>query len=235
MILRKHLLITWALLLLTPTVFSAVKYQQGSYKIDPDHSRITFIVGHLGIAEVEGRFNKVSGNFELAPKFTNSTANAEVDINSIDTGVQKRDEHLKSKDFFDAATYPSMTLKSKKFSGSPENFTLVADLTIKDVTKPVTFKGKITGFAKDAWNNERAGVQMSGKVKRKEFNIMYDDRLPTGGPVVGEEVTINIRTEGIKESIKEPLKDTDKDNTAKADDAKAGTGPENTENKKQQQ
>lgn len=234
MIFKKHLLIAWAILLLTPTVFAAVKYQQGNYKIDPDHSRITFITGHLGIAEVEGRFNTVSGSFFLAPKFQDSTAEASVDINSIDTGVQKRDEHLRSKDFFEAATYPTMTLKSKKFSGSPDNFTLVADLTIKDVTKPVTFKGKISGFAKDAWNNERAGVQMSGKIKRKEFNIMYDDKLPTGAPLVGEEVTINIRTEGIKESMKEPLKDTAKDNTAKSDDAKAGTSPVNTENKKPQ-
>lgn len=204
-------------LMISGQSFAALKYQPGNYKIDPDHSRLGFIIKHLVVSEVEGRFNAVTGSFMLAPKFENSTVNAVVESDSIDTSVKKRDDHLRTKDFFDVATYPTMTLKSKKFKGRPEDFTLVADMTIKDVTKEVIFKGKITGFVKDSWNNERAAAQMTGKINRKDFHIMYNDKIPLG-PVVGDVVTINVRTEGIKEVVKEPAKDTgsanmDNDNT----------------------
>lgn len=172
-------------------------YMPGQYKVDPDHTRVEFVIPHFVISEVEGRFNDVKGSFTLEKKFTLSKVDAEVAIASIDTAVVKRDEHLKSKDFFDAATFPTMTLKGKKFTGKPESFTLVADLTIKDVTKEVTFKGKYTGGIKDPTGNERVALNMSAKINRKDFHVNYNEKIDIG-PAVGDEVTIMIRTEGIK-------------------------------------
>lgn len=175
---------------------AAVKYMPGDYKIDPDHSRVSFVIKHFVVSEVEGRFNEVKGDFVLAPKFADSTVEATIDMNSIDTAVKKRDDDLRSKNFFDVATYPSMTLKSKKFMGTPESFTLIAFLTIKDVTKEVSFVGKYTGSVRDPWGNERVALQMKGKIMRKDFHIMYDEKVSIG-PAVGEEVMIEVRTEGI--------------------------------------
>lgn len=172
-------------------------YVPGQYKIDPDHTRVDFVINHFVISEVEGRFNDVKGNFLLAKKFTLSTVEAEIATTSIDTAVAKRDEHLRSKDFFDVATYPRMTLRGKHFTGKPGAFTLVTDLTIKDVTKEVTFRGKYTGSIKDPMGNERVALNMSTKINRKDFHINYDDKIDIG-PAVGDEVTIMIRTEGIK-------------------------------------
>jgi polyisoprenoid-binding protein YceI len=172
-------------------------YMPGLYKVDPDHTRVEFVIPHFVISEVEGRFNEVKGNFTLDKKFTLSTVEAEVAIASIDTAVAKRDEHLKSADFFDAKTFPTMTLKGKKFSGKPESFTLIADLTIKDVTKEVTFKGKYTGGIKDPSGNERVALNMSTKINRKDFHINYNEKIDIGS-AVGDEVNIIVRTEGVK-------------------------------------
>ncbi len=188
-------------LVLTVLFFSlsafAVNYVPGQYKIDPDHTRVDFVINHFVISEVEGRFNDVKGNFLLAKKFTLSTVEAEIATASIDTAVAKRDEHLRSKDFFEVETYPRMILRGKHFSGKPGSFTLVADLTIKDVTKEVTFRGKYTGSIKDPSGNERVALNMSTKINRKDFHINYNEKIDIG-PAVGEEVTIMVRTEGIK-------------------------------------
>lgn len=172
-------------------------YVPGQYKIDPDHTRVNFVINHFVISEIEGRFNDVKGNFLLAKKFNLSTVEAEIAVASIDTAVAKRDEDLKSKNFFDVATYPRMTLVGKQFRGNPESFTLVADLTIKDVTKEVTFKGKYTGSIKDPFGNQRVALNMTGKINRKDFHINYDQKIDIG-PAVGDDVTIMVRAEGIK-------------------------------------
>lgn len=172
-------------------------YAPGQYKIDPDHTRVDFVINHFVISEVEGRFNNVKGNFILAKKFTLSKVEAEIAVASIDTNAPKRDEHLRSSDFFDASVYPTMTLRGKHFTGKPASFTLVADLTIKDVTKEVTFKGKYTGSIKDPQGNQRVALHMSAKINRKDFHINYNEKIDIG-PAVGEEVTIMVRTEGIK-------------------------------------
>lgn len=194
----KNISFLLAFLLMSFNAFAA-NYVPGVYKIDPDHTRAEFLVNHFVISEVEGRFNDVKGDFTLAKKFSDSTVQAEIAVNSIDTAVAKRDEHLKSKDFFDAAIYPTMTLKTKKFRGNPTSFTLVADLTIKDVTKEVTFHGKYKGFLKDPMGNARVALSMGTKINRKDFHINYNEKMDLG-PAVGDEVTINIITEGIRTS-----------------------------------
>lgn len=175
----------------------AVKgYVKGKYDVDPAHTRISFVIPHFVVSEVEGRFNEVKGEFNLAEPFAASSFSATIPVSSIDTGVKQRDDHLKSKDFFEAAKYPSMKLVSKSITGTDDSFKVVASLTIKDVTKDVTFEGKCTGFVVDTWGKQRAAFQMTGTINRKDFNINYNDKVALG-PAVGDEVKIRIWTEGV--------------------------------------
>lgn len=178
---------------------AATKYIKGKYAVDPAHSRISFIIPHFVVSEVEGRFNEVEGIFTLAEPFTKSSVSAKVPVSSIDTGVKQRDDHLRSKEFFEVAKFPEMRLVSKSVNGTPESFKLVAALTIKGITKDVTFDGKFTGNVMDPMGQERAALQMTGVINRKDFNISYNDQIAIG-PAVGDDVKIRIWTEGLLES-----------------------------------
>lgn len=171
-------------------------YVKGRYEVDPAHSRISFVIPHLVISEVEGRFNDVKGEFTLSEPFATSSFTATIPIASLDTGNKKRDDHLKSKDFFEVANYPKMKLVSKEITGTEDAFKVIASLTIKDVTKDVTFEGKCTGFAVDQMGKQRAAFQMTGTINRKDFNINYNEKVAIG-PAVGDEVKIRIWAEGI--------------------------------------
>lgn len=177
---------------------AGIKLTKGTYKIDSAHTRVSFLIAHFVVSQVQGRFNEVNGNFVLSDKIEESKADVTIPVSTIDTGVKKRDDHLKSADFFDAKKFPNMTFKSKKFTGSLDHFKMTGDLKIKDVTKEVTFTGKYTGSVKDSWGQERAAVQAEAKINRKDFNIMYNDMVEAG-PAVGDEVTIQIISEGVLE------------------------------------
>jgi polyisoprenoid-binding protein YceI len=155
---------------------------------------VSFIVPHFVISKVEGRFNDVKGSFTLGEQLSESKANVTVQIKSIDTGVKQRDDDLRSKNFFEADKYPTMTFVAKSFQGKPDSCKVVGDLTIKDVTKEVTFDGKYTGTVNDPWGNQRAAVQLTGKVNRRDFHINYNEKIDIG-PAVGEEVKIRIISE----------------------------------------
>ncbi len=199
---KSKLLISVSLLFASLNAFSAgLQLEHGRYKIDEAHTRVSFLINHFVVSQVQGRFNKVEGYFMLDKDLSKAKVEVTVPIASIDTGVEKRDEHLRSEDFFDAKKYPKMTFKSKKFKGSLEDFKVTGDLTIKDVTKEVTLDGKYTGSVKDSWGQIRAAIQASGKINRKDFNIKYNDMVEAG-PAVGDEVTINIISEGILENKK---------------------------------
>lgn len=180
---------------------AGLKLAPGKYSIDPAHTRVSFLIDHFVVSQVQGRFNDVKGSFVLSDKIEDSKVDVTVPIASIDTGVKKRDDHLKSDDFFAAKKYPNMTFKSKSFSGSLDSFKVVGDLTIKDVTKEVTLNGKYTGSVKDSWGQIRAAVRAEGKINRKDFHINYNDMVEAG-PAVGDEVTINIISEGIQDTPK---------------------------------
>lgn len=184
-------------LALSSLVHAATTYQPGKYSVDPAHTRASFIVPHFVISEVEGRFNDIKGEFTLAEPFTDSKVSATIPVISIDTAVKQRDDHLRSKDFFEVAKYPEMKLVTKSISGTPESFKMIAALTIKDVTKDVTFDGKYTGSVKDPWRKQRVALQAAAKINRKDFNINYDDKIDIG-PAVGEEIAIRLWTEGVK-------------------------------------
>lgn len=190
------ILLLLSILLNTATTFAAVKYVQGTYQIDPVHTRVSFTIPHFVISQVEGRFNDVKGDFTIAEPFASSKANVVVAMKSIDTGVQKRDDDLRSKNFFEVSKYPNMTFVTKSVTGTPESFKVTGALTIKDVTKEVTFDGKLGGSLKDPWGNERSALQLSGMVNRRDFHIDYNEKTELG-PGIGDEVTIHISADGI--------------------------------------
>jgi polyisoprenoid-binding protein YceI len=177
---------------------NARKLLSGEFSIDPAHTRVSFIVPHLVISEVEGRFDDVQGNFSIGPNIIGSKFSATVPVESINTGIAKRDEHLRSEDFFDVKKYPEMKFESKTITGTLNNFKMVAALTIKGVTKDVLFSGTYTGSVKDAQGKERVGLKATGKINRKDFNINYSDKVDLG-PIVGNQVEIRIWAEGIKQ------------------------------------
>ena len=175
--------------------FAAVNYVKGKYDIDPVHTRVSFTIPHFVISQVEGRFNDIKGDFTIAEPFAASKANVTVAIKSVDTGVQKRDDDLRSKYFFEVAKYPTMKFVTKSIAGNAESFKVVGALTIKDVTKDVTFDGKLGGSLKNPWGSERAALTMTGVVDRRDYHIDYNEMTELG-PGIGNDVTIRISVDG---------------------------------------
>lgn len=169
------------------------------YTIDPDHSKVLFKIRHLGISTVTGRFDKFSGAFAFDPKnIQASKVTATVEATSIDTDVAKRDEHLRSADFFDVEKFPQITFVSKEIRDAQGGkFKVAGDLTIHGVTKPVTLDVELVGTVKDPWGNERAGFSATATINRKDFGLTWNKALETGGLLVGEEVWISLEIEGI--------------------------------------
>ncbi len=172
-----------------------------TYKIDPDHSTAAFKIKHLAISTVPGRFTDLSGTVEFDPKnIAAAKAEAKINVSSINTEQKKRDEHLRSEDFFYVTKFPEMTFVSKEIKDiTSDSFKVVGELTIRGVTKPVVLDVKYQGAAKDPWGNERAAFSASTKINRKDFGLTWNKVLETGALVVGEEATIDIEIEGIKQ------------------------------------
>ncbi len=178
---------------------AAPKLEEGKYNIDSMHSKVGFEVPHLMISSVEGKFNAFSGVIVIDKSFDKSKLDADIEISSIDTGVEKRDSHLKSADFFDAAKYPKMIFKSTSVSGKAESFKITGDLTIKGHTKKgVVLDTKYTGSAVDGYGNTKSAFTASTKISRKEFGLSYN-QMVEAGPVVGDEITITLKIQGALE------------------------------------
>ncbi|MEX2234710.1 MAG: YceI family protein [Cyclobacteriaceae bacterium] len=162
------------------------------WNLDPTHSEIGFKVKHMMITNVSGSFGKFDVNVETEDKdFSTAEIDFTADLNSISTGNADRDNHLKSGDFFDTAKYPNLKFVSTKMKKKDEgNFILHGDLTVKEVTKPVTLNVEFGGIAKDPWGNAKAGFTITGKINRTDFNLNWNAALETGGVLVSEEVKL---------------------------------------------
>jgi polyisoprenoid-binding protein YceI len=184
------------------TKTDTVKYlpiPAGQFNFDPNHSVIGFSIKHLEIALVQGRFKDFHGTVNFDDKdITRSTVEFSAKIESIDTGVEARNKHLRTADFFDAAKYPEMTFKSTKVAKKGKAYQLTGDLTIKGVTKQVTFPFNITGAVKDPWGGTRFGISASTVINRRDFGINYGNALPGGGFDVANEVHVDLHIEAAK-------------------------------------
>lgn len=160
--------------------------------LDPNHSEIQFKVKHLMITTVTGYFREFSASAEsVDDDFSNATIAFEAKTASVDTNNADRDTHLKSGDFFESEKYPVLKFQSTGMKKSGDgDFKLTGDMTIKDVTKPVTLDVEFGGIMKDPWGNEKAGFSLSGKINRKDWGLNWNAALETGGVLVSDEVRI---------------------------------------------
>ncbi len=164
-----------------------------SWEIDAAHSSATFSVRHAGIATVRGEFTVLSGTLEIDDaNLANSSVVAQVETASINTRDANRDAHLKSPDFFDAATYPVLTFTSTKVEGHGGHYHVTGILDMHGVQKEVTFEAEYAGQAKDAYGNLRAGLEAKTTINRKDFGLNWNAVLETGGLLVSENVKIEI-------------------------------------------
>lgn len=168
-----------------------------AWDIDSAHSRAAFSVRHLGISNVTGEFTKVTGTALYDGKDVGTASvQALIDVSTINTREAKRDEHLKSADFFDAAKYPTITFKSRRLRPTMTGkFQLTGDLTIHGVTKTVVLAGEVTKTVKDPWGNTRFGASASGQINRQDFGLTWNKTMDSGGVVVGDEVTLTLDVE----------------------------------------
>ena len=169
-----------------------------TYKIDPNHSTVSFKVRHL-VSNVRGMFNQFDGSFTYVPDHPEQwKAAATIQAASIDTRVEKRDNHLRSKDFFDAATYPTITFTSTEVTdATPTSGKLHGLLMIHGVEKPVVLDLDIHGEGKDPWGNMRSGFTATTRIDRKDFGLTWNKAVETGQLLVGDEVDITLEVEGV--------------------------------------
>jgi polyisoprenoid-binding protein YceI len=165
-----------------------------TWAIDTMHSEISFKVKHLVITTVTGKFKNFSGKVVTDnDDFSNAKIEFSADVNSIDTGAEARDGHLKSPEFFDAAAFPEISFKSTGFSKKGDNYELNGDLTIRDVTKNISLDVEYLGTSKDPfYGKTKAGFELNGKILRKDFGLQWDVLTETGGAVVSNEVKLHM-------------------------------------------
>ena len=170
------------------------------WKIDSAHTEAAFAVKHLMISTARGRFGAVEGTVEFDPSDqANASAQVTIDAATIDTREAQRDAHLRSADFFDVEKYPTLAFKSRTVTGiAGDSFKLVGDLTIKDITREVVLDVTSHGFEKDPWGGERTGFSAETSISRKEFGLLWNQILETGGLAVGDVVKITLDVELVK-------------------------------------
>jgi len=175
---------------------------QTTWAFDPAHSELTFKVKHLMITNVKGAFKNFDVLFEAADdSFKNASATATIQVASISTNNEDRDNHLKSADFFDAEKFSTIQFESTSIERfDAENGQLKGNLTIKGVTKEVSFDLEFGGISKDPWGNEKAGFSINGKMNREDFGLTWNATLETGGVLVSNDVKIAAEIQLVKKS-----------------------------------
>ncbi|MFE5243376.1 MULTISPECIES: YceI family protein [unclassified Streptomyces] len=184
----------------TLAVDPALAALTGTYTIDPAHSSIGFTVRHAMVTNVRGSFGDHEGTLVLdGTDPSASNASIDVKIASVDTGIADRDGHLVSGDFFDAETFPLMTFRSTQAEQlGGETFRITGDLTIKDVTRPLSIDLEFNGSATDPYGNQRVGFEGSAEILRSDWGLTYNAALETGGVLVGDKVKLNFDISAIK-------------------------------------
>lgn len=173
-----------------------------TFKIDAAHSEIGFKIKHLVISTVSGNISKYDATMECGEEgFSDAKLSFEADVNSITTGNEQRDEHLKSDDFFHAAEYPTITFKSTSIEQqSDDEYVLHGDLSIRGVTKNIALKVEHGGSVVDPWGQKKEGFDISGKISRKEFGLKWNALTEAGGAVVSDDVRLNMSVQMIKQA-----------------------------------
>jgi polyisoprenoid-binding protein YceI len=169
-----------------------------TFTIDPAHTRVGFAARHFGINTVKGKFNEFSGKL-IMDGDTLKEATATIQVQSIDTGVKQRDDHLRTPDFFDAKTHPTITFKSKRIEKEGNQLVMIGDFTMRGVTKELRLPLTLSKPIKDPWGKTRVGLETKAKLNRKDYGIKYSDVLESGIAAVGDEIEIEINAEAVKD------------------------------------
>lgn len=168
------------------------------YTLDTSHSTIEFLVRHMMIAKVRGRFTAFTGSIELAPGSDVPQAiGATIEAASVDTREEQRDTHLRSADFFDVEKFPALAFESTRVEGTADEFRVHGSLTIHGVAKDVVLTGSFEGRGSDPWGGQRVGYTAHTTINRKDFGLTWNAALETGGVLVSDEVRIELNVEGV--------------------------------------
>ena len=171
----------------------------GTWNVDPSHSNVNFQVKNLGIATVRGAFTKFEGTLELTDDLSTSKAYGTVEVASVDTNEDARDEHLRSADFFDAENHPKLTFESTEIKQvDDDELEITGDLTIHGVTNPITLKAELTGTEEDPWGNQRVGLEVEGKLDRKDYGMTFNQALGSGNVLVSDKVKLSLDISAVK-------------------------------------
>lgn len=171
------------------------------WALDLSHSEISFKVKHMMIANVKGSFKEFDIDVTTnGDNFNDAEINFQMKAASVDTGDANRDGHLRSADFFDADNFPLVTFAGTSFKGSGDEYVLTGDLTIRGVTKTVNLDVEFGGILNDPWGNTKAGFTLNGKISRKEYGLVWNAALESGGVLVGDEVKIICEVELAKQA-----------------------------------
>ena len=166
-------------------------YLVGTWKLDADHSEISFTVKHLAISKVRGTFESFDVTIVTAEDPLQSTVEATIDVGSVNTKQKDRDNHLRTSDFFKVDEHPAATFVSTSVAGTPDDFTIVGDLTLRGVTKSVQLKGEFGGIVTDDYGRTKAGATATTKINRHDFGVSWNAALEAGGLTLGDDVTLN--------------------------------------------
>lgn len=178
----------------------------GTWQIDPTHTDIGFTIRHL-ISKVRGTFEEFEGEIVIAEDLAQSTANATVQLNSINTGTAQRDDHLRSSDFFEVDQSPVMTFKTTGVRPDGDDYVVTGDLTIKGVTRSVELDVEFLGVGPDPWGGTRVGFEAKAKINRKDFGLTYNIPLEGDKLVIGDQVTIHLQVEAVLQKTAQPLEE----------------------------
>jgi polyisoprenoid-binding protein YceI len=184
---------------LTTAALLAFSYANAAdnYKIDPAHTSVGFSVRHMGVSNVKGHFDEFTGSLVL-DNGSIQEATATIQVKSVNTGIERRDNHLRTADFFEAAKYPEISFKTKKVEKSGDQTILIGDFTMRGVTKELRLPVALSGPVKDPQGNSRIGLEAKATVNRKDYGMKFNAVMETGGLMVGDEVTLEINAEAIK-------------------------------------
>jgi polyisoprenoid-binding protein YceI len=181
------------------TTRTLTKPEAGTWAIDPAHTRLGFVARHLMASKVRGSFASFTGTIDVAEDLTQSKVDVSIDTASVTTGAEDRDNHLRSGDFFDVENFPTMKFESTEIKDLGDGkYEVIGNLTIKDVSKPVTLDTTYLGIISDPWGNGKAMLEASTKINREEWGLTWNAPLETGGVLVSKEITIELEVQAAK-------------------------------------
>jgi len=172
-------------------------YVAGTWTIDTLHSEVGFSVRHMMVSKVRGKFTKFGGEIVTGDDLLDSSVTAEIDLSSIETGSEQRDNHLRSPDFFDTDNHPQMTYRSTGLRGDSSDWVLDGELTLKGITRSVPLKLEVNGFGPDPYGGTRVGFTATGQINRADFGVTWNAAIEGGGVVVSDKVELHLEIEAV--------------------------------------